>query len=207
MHSATAEINSKWYLWRGRFERFCRKSKETALYNPFLPCWPHILFVLSKQSLAGCIYPKPVSYKANWIIKKKLHWSFTANVFWRLPLLPPSKKCWKGTKSAIFTFDSSVYQLCRQGLSASLITCIEERIVFCILSSWNNANRLFLTFWSSEGPKLMAKILKHYLCQEIWLGFPSQAEEQSEKAELRGGADCAHVMYLSTTFLKKLMFV
>lgn len=55
----------------------------------------------------------------------------------------------------------------------------------------------------------MEKVLKYYLDLEILLGFPSQAEPQREKAELRGGADCVllHVIYQSTTFWKKLRLI
>lgn len=51
----------------------------------------------------------------------------------------------------------------------------------------------------------MAETLKHDPDQEILLFFPSQAKAQSEKAKLRDGTDCVqlHVVYLSTTFLKK----
>lgn len=55
----------------------------------------------------------------------------------------------------------------------------------------------------------MAEILKRHRDQEILLDFPSQAKTQREKAELRDGTDCVqlHIVYLSTTFLKKLNLI
>lgn len=98
--------------------------------------------------------------------------------------LTPLKNCWKGTKSAIFTFDSSVNYAGKAFLQVFILRYkhVLRRELFLSASFflWNIANRLFLAFWSSEGPSLMDKTLKCYLNQEILLGFSLSRSTKGE---------------------------